>query len=168
MRTIMRCLAVWGVVALAAPCGAAVAEEVAVPLEQLPKAVVDVVKKQFPKAELIKAEQETEDDETEYEVTIRNDDRTIDVVVRYVVTIEALEKTISAQDLPAKATAALEQKFPKASYKKIEAVYELEDGQEELEYYEVELETADKKEVEVKVKASGKIIEADEDEDEID
>lgn len=58
----------------------------------------------------------------------------------------------------------IEKAYPKATYKLVEAVYEVEDGKEELEYYEVELTLADKKEVEVKIKADGKIVKEEKEE----
>ena len=46
------------------------------PLDKLPKAVVEAVKKRFPKAEMIGAAKETEDGKTEYEVTIKDGGKT--------------------------------------------------------------------------------------------
>ena len=76
------------------------------------------------------------------------------------------EKELGAKDLPKAVTDALEKKYPKAVYKKIEAVFEVEDGKEELEFYEVTLETSDKQTVEVTINEQGEIEEGPEGEDE--
>lgn len=144
------------------------AKEEAVPLEKLPKAVTDAVKKMFPKAELLRATKEEEDKEVEYEVTVKLDGKHIDITVEANGKIEELEKEIDLKDLPKAVTESLEKHHPKAVHKSAEAVYEIEDGKEELEFYEVKIETTDKKTMEVKLKANGKIVtakEGDKDED---
>ena len=163
MRTLLRCMAVAAIsgMAFVSQVGA---EEETVPLENLPKAVTDAVKKMFPKAELIKATKEEEDKEVNYEVTVKVEGKQIDITVEADGKIEELEKEIDLKDLPKAVTEALEKNHPKAVHKSAEAVYEIEDGKEELEYYEVQLVTSDKKMIEVKIKANGKIITDKEDE----
>ncbi len=65
-------------------------------------------------------------------------------------------------DLPKPVTDAIAGKYPKATLKKAEEVVEIEDGKEE-KAYEVDVVTAAGKAVEVKVDASGKIEEDEED-----
>ena len=166
MRAFLGCLAVVAITGMAFVSQVG-AEEEAVPLDKLPKAVTDAVKKMFPKAELIKAAKE-EDKEVEYEVTVKLDGKHIDITVEEDGKIEGLEKEIDLKDLPKAVMESLEKNHPKAVHKSAEAVYEIEDGKEELEFYEVQIETPDKKKVEVKIKADGKIItnkEDDKDED---
>lgn len=155
MRSIL-----WGVVAVSGIVFAvdAIAEEMAVPLDKLPKAVTEAVKKMFPKAEIVEATQETEDGEVEYEVTVKENGKKIDITVEADGDIEGLEKEIDLKDLPKAVIQALEKKYPKAVHTSAEAVFEIEDGKEELEYYEVQIKTADNQEVEVKIKADGKIV----------
>ena len=57
------------------------ADEEKVPLDKVPKAVIDAVKKRFPKAKLVEAAKETEGGKTEYEVTIKDGDTKIDVTL---------------------------------------------------------------------------------------
>ncbi len=72
-------------VALAAIVGAGfvraeeVEEEVAI--ADLPTAVTDAIKAEYPDAELLEAEKETEDGTTTYEVEIKNDGKTLEVEV---------------------------------------------------------------------------------------
>lgn len=175
---------VFGLLALTFGSGAFAAEdeEEKVPLDKIPKAVVDAVKKMFPKAEMTgatKEEEENDDDGEEkegeekdddkddakgddkddddekpeilYEVTLKDNGQEINVTVEESGEIEEIERTIDLKDLPKLVTDALARKFPKSTLKSAEAVYEVEDGEEELECYEVKLETADKKEIEAEV-----------------
>jgi hypothetical protein len=153
-----RCLLPLGTAILCAATFAVVrAGEEKVALDKLPKPVVEAVKKRFPKAEMLSAVKETTDGKTAYEVTVKDDGRKIDVSVTAEGTITTLEKEITAKELPKAVTKALEAKYPKATYKRIEEVVKVEGGKETLEFYEVLLETADKMDVEVQIGADGKI-----------
>jgi hypothetical protein len=152
MRLFMGCMVL--VVALA--CGVRAAEE-KVPLDKVPKAVLDAVKKRFPRAKLVEAARETEDGKTEYEITVKEDGKKIDVTVTPKGAITLIEKEISRKDLPKVVHDALETKYPRAKYKIVEEVFKVADGKETLDFYEAQLETADKKTIEVKVGTDGKI-----------
>lgn len=138
------------------------ADEEKVPLDKLPKGVLEAAKKRFPKAEVVGASKETEKDKTVYEVELKENGKTIDVTLTPEGAIVLIEQEIDAKDLPKAVTAALEKKYPKATYKIVEAVYAVKDGKEALDFYEVLVATADKKEVEVKLTAEGKITEEEE------
>ena len=100
------------------------------------------------------AKGEDDDDEKPevlFEVTIKNDGKEIDVTVEESGEIEEIERSIDLKDLPTLVTEALAKKFPGSTLKSAEVVYEVEDGKEELERYEVKLEGADKKEIEATV-----------------
>jgi len=141
------------------------AVERSIPLEKLPNAVTDAVKKMYPKVEMLKASQEDEDGEIEYEVTARESGKQIEITVEANGEIEELEKEIDLKDLPKAVTDALEKKYPNAVRKSAEAVFEIEDGKEELEFYEVQLKTSNSQNSEVKVKADGTIISKPDEED---
>ncbi len=138
------------------------ADEDKVPLDKLPKPIVEALKKKFPKAELVEASKEIEDGKTEYEVTIKDDGKKIDVTLTAEGTILGLEKEMAAKDLPKAVTETLESKYAKATYKMVEAVIKIKDGKENLEHYEILLVTADKKTVEVVVTIDGKITKTEE------
>ena len=152
----MRYLAAATVVAfvLAAPVRA---DEEKVPLEKVPKAVLEAAKKRFPKAEVVGASKETEKDKTVYEVELKEAGKTIDVTLTPEGVITTIEKQIDAKELPKAVTDALEKKYAKATFKVVESVYSVKDGKEALDYYEVLLVTAEKKEIEVEILADGKI-----------
>lgn len=142
--------------------GSVRADEEKVPLDKVPKAVVEAAKKRFPKAEVVGASKETDKDKTVYEIELKLDGKTIDVTLTPEGAITTIEQQIDAKDLPKPVAAALEKKYPKATYKIVEAVYAVKDGKEALDFYEVDLLTADKKEFEVKIAADGTIKEVEE------
>jgi uncharacterized membrane protein YkoI len=133
------------------------ADEEKVPLDKVPKAVIKAVKARFPDATLTKAEKETEDGKTVYEIAIKNKKQNIEVTLTPDGTIVEIEKQIAAKDMPKTVLKALEDKYPKATYKMIEEVIKVKDKEEKLAYYEVLLVTAEKKKLEVSVTPEGKI-----------
>jgi hypothetical protein len=158
MRTIV---CVWTMAALAGAFlldGGARADEAKVPLDKLPRPVVEAVKKRFPKAELVEGSKETTKDKTEYEVTVKNKGQKIDITLTPEGAILGLEKEIAAKDLPKAVAATLKEKHPKAVYKIIEEVIKVKDGKETFAYYEVLLQTAANQTLEVLIGADGKIM----------
>jgi hypothetical protein len=137
-------------------------DEDKVPLDQLPKPILDALKKQFPKAKLIEASKEVEKDKTEFEVTIKDGSITIDVTLTPDGTILGLEKELETNDLPKAVKETLEGKYPKATYETVEGIYSVKDGKEHLEHYEILVVTGDKKRFEVEVSVAGKIIKTEE------
>jgi uncharacterized membrane protein YkoI len=128
-----------------------------IPLNKVPKAVMDSVKAKFPGAEMKGAAKEEEEGKTSYEVSITYGGKKIDVVAKPDGTILAVETVIKAADLPAAVKKTLEAKYPKAEYKTIESI---EEG-DKLSY-EVLLETADDKDLEITLDRNGKILETEE------
>jgi hypothetical protein len=137
---------------------AAQTDEEKLPLDKVPKAVLDAVKKRFPNAQVVEAAKETEKGKTEYEVTVKDAGKKIDVTLTPEGAITMIEKEIAAKDLPKAVAEALVKKYPKAAFKRVEEVIKVANGKEALAYYEALLETADKKSVEVEVGSDGKII----------
>jgi len=134
------------------------ADEEKVPLDKVPAKVLDAVKTKFPRAELVKASKEKENNETIYEVAIKNEGQNIDVSLKEDGTIIEVEKEIKAEDLPKVVADALKEKYGKVAYKKAEEVIK----KDKLEYYEVLFETAENKRFEVEVSPEGKIMKEEE------
>ena len=130
------------------------AGEEKVPLDKLPKAVLDAVKAKFPDAELIGAEKEEEDGKVIFEVAIKVKGQHIDVSLTPEGKIVEIEKAIAVKDLPKAVAESLEKKYPKATVKKTEEVTEGDKVS-----YEVLLVTADKKLLEVVFNAKGEVVE---------
>lgn len=161
MRTTLWMVAAVLVAALAVTGGRA--DEEKVPLDKLPKAVAEAVKKRFPKLEMKEATKEvTDDKKTVYEVTLTEDKKNIDVTLTPEGVIVMIEKEIDRKDLPKAVAAAIEAKYPDATYKNSEEIVAVKDGKETLESYEVLLETKDKKLIEVVVSTEGKITKTEE------
>jgi len=132
------------------------ADESKIPLDQVPKPVINAVKAKFPGAELKGAVKEVEDGKTLYEISVTYQGKSIDVVAKPDGAITAIEKLIDAKDLPKPVVAALKAKYPGATVKKAEEL--TEDGKVS---YEVSLMTADKKNVGVTLDPKGKILETE-------
>ena len=133
------------------------ADEEKIPLDKLPKAVVEAVKKRFPKAEMKEASKEVEDGKTTYEVTVVDDKQNIDVTLTPEGALVSIEKEIAVKDLPKVIADAVMAKYPKGKMTKAEEVIKVKDGKETLEYYEVILTDGDKKDIEVQIFPDGKI-----------
>ena len=133
------------------------ADEEKVPLNKVPKPVLEAVKKRFPKAEVKEASKETNGDKkTVFEVTLKEDGKNIDVTLTPEGRITLIEKEIDRKDLPKAVAETFDKKYPKATYKIVEEVIKVVDGEETLEYYEALLVTTDKKTFEVEVLPDGK------------
>jgi hypothetical protein len=140
------------------------ADEVKVPLKDVPKVVLDSIKAKFPRAELTEATKEIEDGKTTYEIALKDGGHAVDVAATADGKITEIETTIDAKALPAKVTAALTDKYPKATIKKAEEIVEINDGTE-TKCFEVVLMTTAEKSVEVKMSPDGKILKEEQGED---
>jgi uncharacterized membrane protein YkoI len=152
MRTLL-CLALGVALGLAGARGAR-ADEEKVPLDKVPKEVMDAIKARFPGAKLQGASTEKENGKTVYEISLTYKNHHHDVTVQPDGKILEIEREIPAKDLPKAVTEALAEKYPKATYKKAE---ELSKGNAKPHAYEILLVTAEKKTVEVVVNPDGKI-----------
>jgi len=127
-----------------------------VPLDKLPKAVSDAVKKRFPKAELVSAATELEDKVKVYEVTIKEGEVTTDVTLTVEGVITGFESTVAVKDLPKVITDAVAAKYPQGKITLAETVTKVKDGKETMEYYEV-IVTSDANTVELQIFPDGKV-----------
>jgi uncharacterized membrane protein YkoI len=154
MRT-MAWLVAGLIVALAGP--AVRADEEKIPLDKVPKAVMDAAKKKFSGAEWIGASTEKEDGKTVYEVELKHKGQHIDATFNEDGSLVSLEKEIKEAALPKAVSGAIAKKYPGAKYQIIEEVWHVKDGKEFLDYYEAVVATGDKKKFEVEVTADGTI-----------
>ncbi len=166
MRNMMCVAVVAAAVAAAAMTTGARADEEKIALDKLPKAVVEAAKKRFPKAELVDAAKETDGDKVSYEVTAKDGETKMDLTFTPDGKLTTIEKRIDAKALPKAVADTLAEKYPKAVFKTVEEVIKVECEKETLDYYEVLLTTADKKELEVQLTADGKVKATEEKKDE--
>ena len=128
-------------------------------LDKIPKNVMDALKVKFPKAEIHKWAMEKEGDNVVYDIEFKQEGRKFEADIKEDGTILNWEQEIAAKDLPKAVKKAVGKNYPKATLKEIMKITEVKDKKERLEGYEIVLETADKKGVEVTVAPDGKILE---------
>jgi uncharacterized membrane protein YkoI len=129
------------------------ADEEKIPLDKVPKAVMDAVKAKYPNAELVGAAKEEDKGKIEYEVSLKFKGYSYDVIASPEGKILVVEKLIPVKELPKAVAAAVEAKYAKANLKKAEEV--TKDGKIT---YEVHLVTANNTPVEVVLDPAGKIL----------
>ena len=128
-------------------------------LDEIPKKIMDALKTKFPKAEIDTWTREKEGDIVIYDFEFRQDGRKFEADIKEDGTIHNWEKEIAAQELPEAVREALEKKYPQFVLKEIMEITAVNEGQDVLEGYEIVLETADKKEIEVTLAPDGTILE---------
>ena len=149
----------WCLAALVLFAAAAGAAEQAKDLDKIPKKVMDALKARFPRAEIHKWTQEKEGDAVVYDIEFKEGDRKCEADIKEDGTYVNFEREVAARDLPKAVTEAVEKKYPKAKMKEIMEITDVKGKDEKLEGYEIVLETADKKEVEVTIGPDGKVLE---------
>ena len=139
--------------------GAVGAQEERIPPDKIPKAVMDALLAKFPKAKIDKCVKEKEDNEVIYDIEFKQEGRKCEADIKENGTYLNYEKAIEAKDLPKAVSAAIERRYPKSTMKEIMEETGVKGTDEKLSAYEVVLETAEKKEVEVRLSPDGKILE---------
>jgi uncharacterized membrane protein YkoI len=152
-RFITSVVAVSSLVLLASVAASAQEEEV--PLDKVPKVVLDAVKAKYPNAKLEGASTETENGQKVYEVAITEKGAHIDVTLTPEGKITLVEKEIEAKDLPREVVEALIDKHPGATVKLAE---EMSDGAGKVQAYELKIVTAENKVLELKFDPKGKTL----------
>jgi hypothetical protein len=129
------------------------ADKEKVPLDKVPAKVLDGVKQKYPNAKLLGASKEKEDGKWQYEIELQNGEQRIDITLLEDGSIESIEVTIAAADLPKPVKEAIDAKYANAKIEKAEEITKRDQSQ----VFEVVLTTSDKKKVEVVLKPDGKI-----------
>ena len=131
-------------------------------LDKVPKAVMDAVNKKFSGAKITGASKEKDEDGKDvYELAFEYKNYKYEVELHPDGSFIAIDRQIEFKELPKAVQKTLEDKFPKATYKVIEEVTK----KDKIEYYEMELVTAEKKQLEVLVDPSGKVLKEEKKED---
>jgi Putative beta-lactamase-inhibitor-like, PepSY-like len=125
-----------------------------VPLDKLPKAVVEAVKAKFPKIKMESAVKSTVDGKPGFEVTLRTGKLGIDVVVTAQGKITQIEKELATKDLPKPVAEAFATKYPKANVKRIEELIK----DDKTVSFEFLLDTTTKKTLEAYFDPQGKFL----------
>jgi Putative beta-lactamase-inhibitor-like, PepSY-like len=128
-----------------------------VPLNKVPKPVMDAVKSRFKHARPTAASTEEENGQRVYEVTIKPKGRNIDVTLTPDGDIVLIEREIRARALPTAVARALREKYPRAKYRIVEEIIKVENQHEKLDHYETLLVTAERQPIEVEISTQGRI-----------
>jgi len=130
------------------------ADEEKIPLDKVPKAVLDAVKAKYPDGELLGAEKENENGKTLYEIKVKNKDQTLEASFTEDGKLDSIEEPIDLKALPKEVSDALDAKYPKAKLDRAE-----KETEGDKISYEVRLTTAEGKKLEVELDPKGKILE---------
>ena len=128
-------------------------------VDKIPEVVMDGLKAKFPKAKIHKWTREKEGEIVVYDIEFEQFGLKFEADIKEDGAIHNWEKEIADRDLPEAVKKAVETKYPKSTIKEIMEITVVNNGKDALEGYEIVLETADKKEVEVTVAPDSKILE---------
>jgi hypothetical protein len=164
MRTFFTLISAGAIAALSTLAVSAKDVEEEITLDKVPKPVLDAAKARFKGADLLGAAKETDKEKGSqlvYEVSLKHKGQRIDALFTPEGEMFLYEARITARDLPPAVAKTLNERYPKATYNVYEQLYKVENKNEKLECYEVQLETADTKEaMEVQLSKAGKILRA--------
>src|SRR5262249_1941028 len=136
------------------------AQEQAVPLDQIPKKVMDSLTARFPKSKIEKCTKAKEGEDIVYDIEFKQENgRKGEADIKEDGTYINFEVQIDAKDLPKVVKDGIEAKYPKSVMKEIMQETEVKGKEEKLSAYEVIIETADKKTFELRMSLDGKILE---------
>ena len=119
--------------------GSTRADEEKTPLDKVPAAALQAVKKRFPDAQISGASKETEDGKTVYEVTLKDKGRTVEVTATAEGTLLTIEREIPMKEVPEVVKKTFDAKNANAKVQSIEEVIKVEGAKETLQYYEFHL-----------------------------
>src|SRR5262245_7354987 len=156
MQTLFQFTACLAVVSLLSP--SAPAQE-KVDANNLPPKVAQALKARFPGAKVTQVTKETENGEVVYDIEMTKDGKKHEMDCKEDGTLVDIQNEIDLKDLPAAATNAIKAKYPNCTFKEVGEILVVKDKKETRDHFEVLIETADKKEVELTVSLDGTKIE---------
>jgi hypothetical protein len=126
---------------------------------EIPQVVMDALKAKFPEAVIEKWTKEKEGEIVVYDVEFQQLGHKFEADIKEDGSIHNWEQAIVAEELPDVVRQAAEKAYPNATLKEIMMITAVQDGQDALEGYEIVLQTADEKEVEITVAPDGTMLE---------
>jgi hypothetical protein len=127
--------------------------------DKIPANVMSVLSAKFPNAKIAKWSKEKEEGKEVYDIEFTQDGRKFEADIFADGTIHNWEQQIAQGDLPRAVVQTVNRTFPNAVLKEIMAVTDVKNGAEQLEGYEVVVERARKKDVEMTIAPDGRILE---------
>jgi hypothetical protein len=126
---------------------------------KMPAKVLEALKTRFPNAEIEKWTREKEGDVVLYDIEFRQAGQKYEADIKEDGTIDNWERAIEIKDLPAAVRNAVDARYAKAKLKEVMAITAVKGGKDVLEGYEITLETAEKKPVEMTIAPGGRVLE---------
>lgn len=157
-RTHWVCAAVVAGLVMLATVAQAADKEEKITADKVPQKVMDAVKARFAKPEFISITKEKQDGKVIYDLEFKFEGRKYEMDIQEDGTVLEVEKEVFLKDVPKAILKAIEDKYPKSTVKEVMEVNLVKDNKEKPDHYEVTLETADKKTIEVEVSLDGKIL----------
>jgi len=127
--------------------------------DKLPPKVKQSLNTRFPGNKITQITKETENGEVIYDIEMTKDGKKHEMDCKEDGTIVDIQNEIAAKDLPAAALSGIKAKHPGSTIKEVGEILVVKDKKETRDHFEVIIETADKKEVELTVSLDGTKIE---------
>jgi hypothetical protein len=124
----------------------------------LPKLVSDAIMARFPKALLTSATKESDQRQVVYDIELKSDARKYEMDIKADGTISEIEKEIAAKELPIAVVGAVHSRFAGSEIEEAMEVNQVAHGKETLDHYEIVIDTADKRRLELVVALDGTTI----------
>ena len=135
------------------------AQDEGIPLDRVPKAVMDSAKAKFPGAQIKVASEETEDGKPPvYALEMKHHRHNVDVTFKADGTVVLVETAVPEKELPKVVRRAVVHRYPGASVMGAESVKKGPEVKKQADYYEFYLMTADEKPALVQVDPNGKVL----------
>jgi hypothetical protein len=155
----MRPLTVAGLLAVLGLASGTRAQGEGIPLDRVPKEVMNAAKTKFPGAEIQQASDETEDGKPVYSLEMKHKRHNLDVTFNGDGTVVLVETAVSKKELPKVVLRAVAQKYPGASLRHAGAVRKGPEVKKTADYYQFYLLSADSRPRQLKVDPKGKVLE---------
>jgi hypothetical protein len=126
---------------------------------EIPQVVMDALKAKFPDAVIEKWTKEKEGEVVLYDVEFQQLGHKFEADIKEDGSIHNWEQAVIAEELPDVVRQAAEKAYPNATFKEVMMITAVQDGQDSLEGYEIVLQTADEKEVEITIAPDGTMLE---------
>jgi uncharacterized membrane protein YkoI len=126
---------------------------------KLPPKVAEALKARFPGATITQVTKETENGEVLYDIEMTKDGKKHEMDCKEDGTVVDIQNEVATKDLPAAAIDAIKSKYPNSTIKEVGEILVVKDKKETRDHFEVIIDTADKKEVELTVSLDGKVTE---------
>ena len=126
---------------------------------ELPPNVLSALTAKFPQAKIEKWTREKEEGKAVYDIEFTQAGKKFEADIFADGTIHNWEQQIAAGDLPPAVVQTVARQFPNAAMKEIMAVTAVTNGNERLEGYEIVVQRAHRRDVEMTVAPDGKVLE---------